>query len=104
MAQYNFTGNADLDLEPIVDDTHQTWGALQTNKYIDGLAKIAQTLAENPDVGANRESISPGLRSLPYKSHIFYYLNIQQGVSIVRVLHSNMDSAHHLVKKKELEI
>lgn len=96
MVQYIFTDKAEVDLENIVDYTNKNWGELQANKYIDELEEISQTLAENPEIGAKRDLIYEGLRSFPYKSHIIYYTKVQQGIAIIRVLHSNMDSANHL--------
>jgi len=95
-ARYQFTHKAERDLEGIIDHTVQEWGASQANTYLDGLESRAQLLAENPDLGATRETLSAGLFSFPYKSHILYYKKHAHGIVILRVLHQHMDPLKHL--------
>ena len=71
-------------------------GAAQANTYLDGLETRAQLLAENPGLGTARETISKGLLSFPYESHILYYKKHTRGIVIVRVLHQQMDPVKHL--------
>lgn len=96
MSSYVFTEKAERDLEKIIDYTVEHWGSLQASKYIEALESVAQTLADNPDIGVNRDALLAGLRSFPYQQHIFYYLKNTHGVNIVRVLHVSMDSVKHL--------
>ena len=96
MADYKFTEEAEHDLESIIDHTHQQWGELQTHTYLDGLEARGQLLADNPDLGVKREDFFEGLLSFPYESHILYYLNQPHGITIVRVLHKQMDPMKHL--------
>ena len=70
MASYVFTDKAERDLELIIDYTIENWGPMQAIGYIDGLEEIAQTLADNPDIGFKRDSLSAGLLSFPYQRHI----------------------------------
>ncbi|NOQ68754.1 MAG: type II toxin-antitoxin system RelE/ParE family toxin [Gammaproteobacteria bacterium] len=96
MASYVFTDKAEHDLEKIIDFTVEHWGALQAIQYIDGLEEIAQTLADNPDIGLKRDAMLEGLLSFPYQRHILYYIKDFHGVSIIRVLHASMDSRKHM--------
>lgn len=96
MPSYVFTDKAERDLEKIIDFTVEHWGTLQALKYIDGLEVIAQTLADNPDIGLKCEALSADLLSFPYQQHILYYINDFHGVSIVRILHASMDSKKHI--------
>ena len=96
MADYKFTGKAERDLEDIIDYTLQQWGILQTQTYLDELEARGQLLADNPDLGVERENIFEGLLSFPYESHILYYLKQAHGITIVRVLHKSMDPIKHL--------
>jgi len=93
---YQFTDNAERDLESIIDYTVQEWGASQANTYLDGLESSAQLLAENPGLGMTRETLSEGLLSFPYESHILYYKKNVRGIVIVRILHQHMDPVKHL--------
>ncbi len=94
--RYQFTDKTERDLEGIIDYTVQDWGASQANTYLDGLESRAQLLAENPDLGITRETISKGLLSFPYESQILYYKKHARSIMIVRVLHQHMDPVKHL--------
>lgn len=94
--RYRFTHKAERDLESVIDHTVQEWGISQANTYLDGLESRAQLLAENPDLGATRETLSTGLLSFPYESHILYYRKHARGIVILRVLHQHMDPLKHL--------
>ncbi len=93
---YKFAEKAERDLEDIIDYTFQQWGAVQTQTYLDGLETHGQLLADNPDLGIKREALSEGLLSFLYESHILYYMKQPHGITIVRVLHQNMDPMKHL--------
>ena len=95
-SRYQFTDKAERDLEGIIDYTIQEWGVSQANTYLDGLETRAQLLAENPDLGTTRDTLSEGLLSFPYESHILYYKKQARGIVIVRVLHQHMDPVKHL--------
>lgn len=95
-ARYYLTDKAERDLESIIDHTVQEWGGSQANTYLDGLASRAQLLAENPDLGTARDTLSEGLLSFPYESHILYYKKHARDIVIVRVLHQHMDPVQHL--------
>jgi len=69
---------------------------LQANKYVEALEEVAQMLADNPDIGTNRDVLLPGLLSFPYQCHIFYYKRNTHGVNVVRVLHASMDAMKHI--------
>ncbi len=94
--RYQFTEKAEHDLEGIIDYTIQQWGVSQADTYLDGLETRAQLLADNPDLGTKREAISEGLLSFPFESHILYYMKQPYGITIVRVIHQNMDPLKHL--------
>lgn len=93
MASYIFTEQAEQDLAAIIDFTQSRWGKAQANSYLDSLSEKAQTLADNPALGASRNTLADGLLSFPHQSHIIFYFAQHEGITIVRVLHSNMDTA-----------
>ena len=94
--RYQFTDKAERDLKGIIDYTVQEWGVSQANTYLDGLETRALILAENPDLGTTRETLSEGLLSFPYESHILYYKKHARGIVVVRILHQHMDPLKHL--------
>ena len=96
MPSYNFTETAERDVEKIIDYTLETWGADQTGKYIDGLERQAQLLADTPKLAKPVDEFADGLRAFPYQSHVIYFIEAPHGITIARVLHENMNPALHL--------
>ncbi len=96
MPHYEFTDQAESDLDTITDYTIERWGKAQAEKYIDELEDLAQTLVENPDFGVNRDHLFEDLISFPYVSHILYYVKQPHGITIIRVLHKRMDPRRHI--------
>lgn len=74
MPEYQFTPEANDDLEGIIDFNLERWSKEQAHKYIDGLEELAARLAENPNLGIHRDRPIEGLMSFPYVSHTLYYL------------------------------
>ena len=93
MRRYRFTKPAQEDLESIIDYTHGRWGVDQANNYLDGLEKLAQTLADTPKLG--RLYRDP-LRLFSYEKHHLYFVEDLEGITIVRVLHAKMNPSFHI--------
>lgn len=56
------------------------------------LYKIADTLAELPEVGRLRNDLKSGLRSFPVKSFTIFYTPIpHKGIRVERILQGNRD-------------
>ena len=96
MARYDFTEQAETDLDSISDYTLERWGQAQAEKYLDGLEELAQNLAASPGLGVSRTGLFEGLISFPYGSHIFYYVKQPHGITVIRVLHKRMDPKRHM--------
>lgn len=96
MPRYDFTAQAERDLETIVDYTVEHWGARQAEGYLNGLENLAQNLAENSDLGMRRDALIEGLISFPYESHNLFYIKQAHGITIIRVLHKKMDPMNHI--------
>jgi len=50
-----------------------------------------ELLAEFPGMGQRRDDLAPGLRSLPLGNYLIFYFPLQDGVTIVRVIHGARD-------------
>ena len=103
MPHYEFTDQAEIDLDGITDYTLKRWGKAQASKYIDGLEDLAQTLAESPNHGVNRSNLIENLISFPYVSHILYYVKQPHGITIIRVLHKKMEPRKHLTSPYKIQ-
>jgi len=58
------------------------------------LAKIeerCQSLAQFPFIGTDRDELMPDLRSLPVGNYLIFYMPIEDGIVVVRVLHGMRD-------------
>jgi toxin ParE1/3/4 len=103
MPYYEFTDQAETDLDGITDYTINRWGKAQANQYIDGLEDLAQILADSPDLGVNRPALFEELISFPYARHILYYVEQPHGITIIRVLHKKMDVKKHITSTYEVQ-
>lgn len=92
MPLYEFTARAAADLQEIARYTRKTWGIEQARRYREELEIALQKLSLNPNVGRQRDSIAPGVRSFRVAAHIAFYI-VQQSdrITILRLLHPSMD-------------
>jgi toxin ParE1/3/4 len=56
------------------------------DKLLDRIEERCQALARFPEMGVNREELMHGLRGLPIGNYVVFYLPIEHGIEIVRVL------------------
>jgi len=91
MASFKYTEKAEADLKNIIDYTLEMWGKNQAHIYLDGLEKLALSLSAAPNIGKSCDDLHIGLRAFPYQSHVLYYLEEPYGITIMRVLHENMN-------------
>ena len=96
MPTYKFSKRSEVDLETIVRHTLDNWGDEQVTRYIDGLEKRVQSLADAPSLGKLHDDLSIGLRGFVYQSHMIYYVEAEHGITVVRVLHQRMNPPRHL--------
>ena len=91
-----FTGAARRDLAGIIRYSRDTWGVEQSAAYLGDInARLAQ-LAGSPALGRARDDLAPSLRAFPTQSHVIYYLVVEGGISIVRILHERQDPTRYL--------
>ena len=61
------------------------------DKFIDEIEATCRKLARFKSMGRNRDELHPGLQSFPVGKYLIFYMPIQGGIEIVRVLHGMMD-------------
>ena len=96
MAEYRLRPKARSDIDAIWDFTVQTWGVQQARYYVNSLRDICTELAGNPELGKCRDELYKGLRVYPSGKHLVFYLIIENGIDVVRILHGSMDVQRHL--------
>jgi toxin ParE1/3/4 len=70
----------------IADDSED-----RADAFIETISKKMTILAENPDIGRARGELGQNIRSFPMGRYIIFYLPIQGGIDVVRVLHAARD-------------
>jgi toxin ParE1/3/4 len=76
---------AEADLDDI------WWFIAQDNpeaadRLLDKIGEQCLTLAQFPKMGASRDKIMPDLRSFPVGNYLIFYMSIDDGIEVVRVL------------------
>ena len=97
MAKYDITKEATEDLYRIWEYTVNTWSEQQADTYYALLESGMNEAAEAPErIGKPYDDIYPGLRAYHVRRHMLFYILQENGrVLIVRILHEKMDFARH---------
>lgn len=61
------------------------------DRLLDRLDNRSRLLADEPDLGTQREDLGPGLRSFPVGSYLIIYRQQHESVEVVRYLHGRRD-------------
>ncbi len=98
MTKALFRPKAKSDIADIWDYTFKTWSIDQADLYIKSLIDICGSLSENSGIGIARNELYEGLHVHPSGKHLIFYLIIDDGIDVVRILHERMDShLHHFL-------
>jgi toxin ParE1/3/4 len=89
------------DLEDIARHGDQQWGTARTRRYMDAIRERFARLRHTPGLGAPRDDIRPGYRSIAAGRHVVFYRETQDHVEIVRVLHERMDLHRRLTEDSD---
>jgi len=60
-------------------------------RYLRDLYEKMEWIARSGTSGVPRDHIRPGLKSLPFKSHLIYFRVTEEECTIVRILHRRRD-------------
>ena len=63
----------------------------KADRWIDKLDEKFGILATQPLMGRAREELAADLRSFPFGRYVIFYMPVQDGIDVVRVLHSARD-------------
>ncbi len=61
------------------------------DRWVDQLDAALNRLATQPMMGRARPELGERLRSLPFRRYVIFYLPVEDGIDVVRVLHSARD-------------
>ena len=77
------------------NDLNEIWSYINQDnpEYADNLIvellRKFKMLAENPKLGKTRNEIFLNLQSFPFKKFVIFYVQIENGIEIFRVVHSS---------------
>jgi len=61
------------------------------DQFLERLEEHAERVAEFNDMGIDRPELASNLKSFPVDRYILFYRQIENGIELVRVLHSSRD-------------
>ena len=61
------------------------------DRWVDRLDEQFRMLAAHPMMGRAREELAPGMRSFPFGRYVVFYMSLNDGIDVVRVLHGAQD-------------
>ena len=82
-----------MDVRDILRHTSRLWGRDQRAVYRATLDEAMQALLIHPSRGQSRFDLAPEVHVLPVAAHVVYYRIGDDGLTILRVLHTAMDAA-----------
>jgi toxin ParE1/3/4 len=61
------------------------------DRWVDEISATFDLLATQPLMGRSRPDLADDLRSHPFRRYVIFYVPIEDGIDVVRVLHSARD-------------
>ena len=95
---FRLTRPAIKDLAEIGKHTRKEWGDEQSKKYQIALSTRLKWLCRNKPLWRERPELQEGIYTYNEHSHIIVFLEYENGIEILRILHQRMDPVRHLSK------
>ena len=93
---YRLSLRAERDIGDIYRKGAALFGMERADSYQNGLRRSFDMLAANPRLARERTELKRLVRLHPYQAHMIVYVEHDNGILIVRVLHARQDWARHL--------
>lgn len=93
MPQILFTPLATEDLQQIWGFLAEKAGTETANKFLLTVRDKCQILAEFPESGKARHEFLVNLRSFSLKIYVIFYLPLEDGIEVLRIIHNSRDIA-----------
>lgn len=61
------------------------------DRWVDRLDEQFRVLATQPMMGRARDELAPGVRSFTFERYVIFYVPLDDGIDVVRVLHGARD-------------
>jgi toxin ParE1/3/4 len=66
-------------------------GDARAEQYLRRMNAAIGYLAQHPLMGRSRPEVEEGIRSFPFEAYVIFYLALEDGIDLVRVIHSALD-------------
>ena len=96
MKSIRLTPAAQQDLSSIWDFSQQRWDEKQDEIYISEMRAAIERIAADPHRGRACDEIREGYRRYGIGSHLIFYIEKNDSVDVIRILHQRMDLTRHL--------
>lgn len=96
MKSIRLTPAAQQDLSSIWDFSQQRWDEKQAEIYISEMRAAIERIAADPHRGRACDEIREGYRRYGIVSHLIFYIEKNDSVDVIRILHQRMDLTRHL--------
>jgi toxin ParE1/3/4 len=63
-------------------------------RFVSFIEEKCQRIADTPNIGRARYNLAPSLRSFPVDGYLVLYKPLDDGIAVVRVVHSSRDIPH----------
>lgn len=93
---YRTTVRADDDVITVYLHGVQNFGIEQAERYLSGLVKCFELLAEQPRIARERPELRPPVRLYFHGAHVIAYVIQGDDILVIRVLHGRQDWERHL--------
>lgn len=92
MGVYRISDDAAADLTELTDGMVERGANLDSaDRFIDGLLKSFQDLADFPEVGTSRDYLPAEVLAFPHRNQMIFYRKTAEGIEIARVLYGGID-------------
>ena len=89
--RFLLSSEAQDDLRSIIQFTNERWGREQARRYRHLLRSGFEHLARFPELGVASPEYSHMVRTHVIGAHIVFYMPVDGGVLITRIIHQNRD-------------
>ena len=96
MARYSLSKEAEADLDDIFRYSIETFGLKRAERYYLGLEECLRRIAESPTLGRAIVGRSSTFLQYNCQRHGIFYIAVNGGAFVVRVLHLTMNLKRHL--------
>ena len=88
--------DAQRDLSDIRTYSRRAFGARQASLYMGRLKEGFKALRRHPDIGFPIDHLKPGFRCFRVQHHAIFYVQFDEIVAVVAILHESQLPARHL--------